>query len=81
MNSTTCSVSRTGQRFLEVDVGIAFFSYGKRSTNLDGGRAPVFQGCFDFLKFAIAAGEYQRDFFAFQTQVFDTSNVSSITQF
>ena len=62
---------RTGQRFFEVDVGIAFFGHGKRGTDLNGGRAPVFQGCFDFFKVCHAAGEYQWDFFAFQSQVFE----------
>ena len=57
---------RTGQRFLEVDVGIAFFGHGKRGTDLNSGCAPVFLGCFDFFKVCHAAGEYQRDFFAFQ---------------
>ena len=42
--------------------GISF-----RRTDLDGRRAPVFQGSFDFFKVRHASGEDERDFFAFKT--------------
>ena len=61
---------RTGQRFLEVDVGIAFFGYGKRGTDLNGGCAPVFSRLFDFSKFAMPPASTNGIFFAFQAQVF-----------
>ena len=61
---------RTGQRFLEVDVGITFFGNGKRGTDLDGGRAPVFQGCFDFFQSLPCRRRVPTGFFRFPSPSF-----------